>query len=123
MPNAVPWKQNALGTGLVISCIAVVLFFIQFLGNKDPSCRVSDDDLRAIATSVVKVWMPLGRELGLPQSTIDNIDLDYNTAYEKTYQMFLKWTRTKVERATYGALVVALCHPSVGRDDLVSIFC
>ena len=76
-----------------------------------------------MAADISKMWMPLGRELGLPDNILDRIELDFNSTYERCYQMFRKWKQTKVNSANYGALADALRHPAVSRDDLVSKYC
>ena len=69
------------------------------------------------------MWKQLGRALSLPENIVDSIDIDYDTAYEKSYQMLRKWKQIKVSKANYETLATALQHPDVGRGDLIPKFC
>ena len=98
-------------------------FYGYFLGNKDPRLPVTDEDIKNIPSHIVKVWRQLARALSLPENIVDSINIDYDTAYEKSYQMLRKWKQIKVSKANYETLATALQHPDVGRGDLIPKFC
>lgn len=91
--------------------------------SKESRLLVTEEDIKNIPVHIVKVWEALARALGLPRYIVDSIDKDYDTVYEKSYQMLTKWKQTKVSKANYEALATAFRDPAVGRDDLVSQFC
>lgn len=53
-------------------------------------------------------WRWLGRSLAVPDTTINNIDSDYNSQDERSYQVLSCWRRSKGSKATVHSLMKAI---------------
>ena len=81
-----------------------------------------DNELHHLANDVCLFWKKLGRELGVEESKLSQLELDYQQdAYERAFQMFLHWKQTRHDQATYQILFNALTV--VGRNDLGKAYC
>ncbi|PIK44757.1 hypothetical protein BSL78_18395 [Apostichopus japonicus] len=78
---------------------------------------VSEESLLVLSKKITNDWKDVGRELGLKDEHLENLDLTCNKDHkEKVYQMLLKWQRGSLA-ATNDVLADALI--SAGRADLV----
>ena len=83
-----------------------------------------DNELHHLANDVSLFWRKLGRELGVEESTLSQLKLDYqHDAYERAFQMLQHWRQTKHDKATYQILYNALTSTVVGRNDLGKEYC
>ena len=81
-----------------------------------------DNELHHLANDVCLFWKKLGRELGVEESKLSQLELDYQQdAYERAFQMLLHWKQTRHDQATYPILFNALTV--VGRNDLGKAYC
>lgn len=82
----------------------------------------SINSFQCLSREISNEWKDIGRELGLDDSKLDNIETDYSgNQKEQVYQMFLMWYQESGQRATYRVLREALIAAS--RKDLVDKWC
>ena len=93
--------------------------FILFLVKRG---KPTDEELEQLGIDIAEGWRKLGRRLKLDESTLQEIDNDYDQLSEKGYHMFMRWKQNTGANATYQALRDALQHKIVHRQDLVE-FC
>ena len=83
-----------------------------------------DIELHHLANDVSSFWKKLGRELGVEESKLSQLELNFQQdAYERAYQMLLHWRETRNDQATYQILYNALTSTVVGRNDLGKKYC
>lgn len=68
-------------------------------------------------------WKKLGRQLGVTDSKLKEIEEAHNQLSERAYYMLKNWKQEKGSGATYRALCGALKHNLVQRQDLAEQFC
>ena len=66
------------------------------------------------------VWKQVGRNVGIKESIIESIEIEYEgeSKREKAYQLLLVWTRALGSKATLHALVNALVY--IDRNDIAN---
>lgn len=82
---------------------------------------LSREDLDTISQKIAEGWKPLGRRLGIEDSTLTAFDKENDEYAEKAYKMLLHWKQREGSAATYRVLHDALCDKS--RRDLAEDFC
>lgn len=81
-----------------------------------------DNELHHLADDVIPFWKKLGRELGVEERKLSQLELDYpQDAYERAFQMLQHWRQTRHDQATYEILFKALTV--VRRNDLGKKYC
>ncbi|XP_071839970.1 uncharacterized protein [Apostichopus japonicus] len=83
--------------------------------DQENTALASESLLQDLAGKLVG-WKFLGRQLGLTEANLDDIEQDNRESKEKKYQTLLQWKRTSAQRPTIGCLANAL--KKVGRADL-----
>ncbi|PIK39683.1 hypothetical protein BSL78_23473, partial [Apostichopus japonicus] len=80
--------------------------------------EVRTESLRDLSEEIQNEWKAVGRNLGLDDSKLYNLERDYtNQGHKETvYQMLLTWKQRNGSQATYRALGEAL--KAAGRTDL-----
>lgn len=82
-----------------------------FLNSRRDPRTMTDGDLWRVSSSMNNInWRALGRTLGLPESTLVNIESSFRTAgcRECAYQVLLDWKGQKPKQCTVGYLYTAL---------------
>ena len=97
-------------------CTELILFLVK-------RGKPTDDELEQLGIDVAEGWRKLGRRLKLDESTLQEIDNDYDQLSEKGYHMLMRWKQNTGAHATYKALRDALQHKLVHRHDLVEKIC
>lgn len=97
-------------------CAELILFLVK-------RGKPTDEELEQLGIDIAEGWRRLGRRLKLDDSTLQEIDNDYEQLSEKGYHMFMRWKQNTGANATYQALRDALQHKIVQRQDLVEKFC
>ena len=97
-------------------CAELILFVVK-------RGKPTDEELEQLGIDIAEGWRKLGRRLKLDESTLQEIDNDYDQLSEKGYHMFMRWKQNTGANATYQALRDALQHKIVHRQDLVEKFC
>ena len=83
-----------------------------------------DIELHHLGNDVSPFWRKLGRDLGVEESELSQLELDYQQhAYERAFQMLQHWRETRDNQATYQILYNALTSTVVGRNDLGKKYC
>lgn len=97
-------------------CAELILFLVK-------RGKPTDEELEQLGIDIAEGWRKLGRRLKLDESTLQEIDNDYDQQSEKGYHMLMRWKQNTGANATYQALRDALQHKLVHRQDLVEKFC
>ncbi|XP_071842525.1 uncharacterized protein [Apostichopus japonicus] len=82
------------------------------------SSQVTNDTLKDLSGKISKEWKDVGRNLGLDDSKLNNLERDYiNQGHKEiAYQMLLTWKQRSGSQATYRVLGESL--KAAGRRDL-----
>ncbi|XP_071839974.1 uncharacterized protein [Apostichopus japonicus] len=75
--------------------------------DQENTALASESLLQDLAGKLVG-WKFLGRQLGLTEANLDDIEQDNRESKEKKYQTLLQWKRTSAQRPTIGCLANAL---------------
>lgn len=80
-----------------------------------------EKDFDCVAEHIGNGFRRLGRQLGLPNSNIDNVEMDFTHegSYEVCYQMLKKWMLKDGKQATVAKLASCLCH--AGKPDIARL--
>ena len=125
------WEEAYIGLtwGEVEGKSSFEIFFFWFpvavhdivFKSGSPSPRV----LHLVASDACTVWKSLGRQLRIPDSTLDQIEADNirEGQYEQCYCMLTTWTEVQTDPPTYQELGQALQHETVGRPDIAKKYC
>ena len=84
---------------------------------------MSEEELLKLAPDVITFWKLLERQLLIPHSKLDEIDIDAEGVVEKACQMLLDWSNRNCSSATYLWMYDVLSNPQVGRRDLARRHC
>ena len=107
-----------------LKALSIFLFFSTGTVSKPFVVKVRLDDpafLDEIASRLPKEWNKLGIMLGLADDALDAISIDDNRdAYERSYQVMLKWIEKFGQGATLQCLADALI--SIDRIDVAYQF-
>ena len=98
-------------------------FLSILVGKKLKEGTLCRDDHQGLSNSISKDWRKLGRQLGILEEDLDNIDEGRHDLYEKAYRMLRLWKENNASNATYRFLCQALCHEYLNRRDLAERFC
>lgn len=72
-------------------------------------------DVWSVLWDIRYKWRSIGRELGLREAVLENIEAAYGTNFEPCLQkMITEWI--KLSKATWDALIAALKLPTVGEE-------
>lgn len=84
-----------------------------------------DDKLHDLAREVVGFWKDLGRELGIPEERLIEIDIDCQGegVVEKAYQMLLSWRDKYYPSNTFYCIYNVLSSQRLCRRDLALKHC
>ena len=83
----------------------------------------TDDELEILGEEIGEKWKKLGRRLAVSKARLMEIDHAHKQLSEKGFHMLQHWTQIEGSAATYQALLEALQHQLVERQDLVEKFC
>ena len=76
-----------------------------------------------MARDVGATWKVLGRQLGIADSHLNQVEADNEGQYEQCYRMLKRWTEVQVNPPTYEGLGQALQQDAVGRPELAEKYC
>ena len=78
---------------------------------------LSDFVLVGLAIKIGEEWKSLGLRLNIPQYVLDEIEANVQ---DKPYGMLQSWKYATTSSAPYDDLYNALCHETVGLDELAT---
>ncbi|XP_053375425.1 uncharacterized protein LOC128547271 [Mercenaria mercenaria] len=73
-----------------------------------PKRRLTEKQYSALSMGIGQGWQQIGRQLGLRDISLEQIDMDYKSTDMKIFYMFLKWDSIELDKATLDVLVKAV---------------
>lgn len=84
---------------------------------------LSDSILWQVSRHIHQTWKSLGRVLNVKEIDLMMIESSTQDIQYQAYRTLCRWKEKVVEKATYGLLYTALCHPMVNLNMIANRYC